>query len=793
MSLARSARIGPLAALAFAATFVLPLRAQCEADWQDGAPAPGPKGTVNALLPLLNGDVFAGGVFRIADGAIVNNTAIWDGATWKALGSGPGMQVRCALQRPNGDILVGGGDPYDNIRKWDGTTWSSPAPGLGGTVNCLLVLPSGDLIAGGMLVLAGTTQPFSVAIWNGTTWSALGTNLPPGNIQALTRLANGDVVAAGSFATFPAQALERWNGTTWRPITGFDHPAQTIVEDAVVRPNGDLVFAGTFRIQGVDAGLATWDGEKMRPVTTPVSSPRRLLAAANGDVVVSGTGPLNNLARWNGASWQTIVGFNATPEHICEGAAGHLIVSHHLTTAFQLWHLVRRFDGTAWHNLGAQPPPQILAMALLPNGDVIAGGSFTALEGVPATNIARWNGVTWSPLGLGVDRHVTALAVAPNGDVIAAGWFVSAGGAPANHVARWNGVAWSPLGTGVTLPPLTSTIQAVGVAGNGDVLLALPGGGVTRFDGLQWTPVAFPGVFAFVNSMVTRSNGDVVLVGLFDGFVAGFTGAVLLNGSTPSAITGAPSSAWGAVLADDDSVIISSATLQRWDGQVWTPLPAMPSAAQVKGLAQLPNGELVTCGAPVSFGGAPASCLHRLRASGWESWGSLTAGNGTCVVATPRGEVLVGGTFETAGAVVCYGHARSSPTCPASNVVVGAGCSGGAGPVTLAADNGAWVGGTLRATAQGMTPNSLAIQVVGLQPATQPLPGGAVGCQLFTQPILTDLLLPSGGLAAAALAIPNQLALAGLQFQLQVVGIELGGAGIVLTSTNALQVTIGAL
>jgi hypothetical protein len=57
-----------------------------------------------------------------------------------------------------------------------------------------------------------------------------------------------------------------------------------------------------------------------------------------------------------------------------------------------------------------------------------------------------------------------------------------------------------------------------------------------------------------------------------------------------------------------------------------------------------------------------------------------------------------------------------------------------------------------------------------------------------------ELLLPSFGIATSTWALPASPSLAGLQVRLQVVGIELGATGIVrLTSTNGLQLTIGAL
>lgn len=58
----------------------------------------------------------------------------------------------------------------------------------------------------------------------------------------------------------------------------------------------------------------------------------------------------------------------------------------------------------------------------MPNGDVIAGGSFVRAGGVggPA-RIARWDGNSWSVLGSGLDGRVHALRVRANGDLLVGG------------------------------------------------------------------------------------------------------------------------------------------------------------------------------------------------------------------------------------------------------------------------------------------------------------------------------------------------------------------------------------
>src|SRR5262245_15334581 len=86
------------------------------------------------------------------------------------------------------------------------------------------------------------------------------------------------------------------------------------------------------------------------------------------------------------------------------------------------------------------------ALAVLPNGDLVAGGLFFIAGGVSASQIARWNGTSWSALAGGVDSDVLALTTLPNGDLVAGGVFTIAGSVYANHIARWNGTSWSTMG-----------------------------------------------------------------------------------------------------------------------------------------------------------------------------------------------------------------------------------------------------------------------------------------------------------------------------------------------------------
>lgn len=91
---------------------------------------------------------------------------------------------------------------------------------------------------------------------------------------------------------------------------------------------------------------------------------------------------------------------------------------------------------STWSSLGAGTNAEVRALAVLRDGSLVAGGSFSQAGEVAASGVARWNGSTWSPLGSGTNGAVWALAVLDNGDLVAGGSFSSAGGIIAGNIAR---------------------------------------------------------------------------------------------------------------------------------------------------------------------------------------------------------------------------------------------------------------------------------------------------------------------------------------------------------------------
>lgn len=264
----------------------------------------GPDGTVRALATMPNGDVVAGGDFLHAGGPGGGNNARciarWNGADWLPLGppTYPGMndKVHALVALPNGNLIAGGdfdfagGFDVNHVARWNGYTWQPMGPGLNGTVYALAVLPNGDVVAGGAF-------PNFIAIWNDIlhSWSS------PGGVNdvvyAVASLGDGSFLAGGGF-TMPANGVARWHGS-WSSLgTGVNNGfAAGHVHALTVLANGDVVAGGSFWHAGVISAynIARWDVSQsqwtrisgMDWIGTN-SDVRALLTRKNGEVVAGG-------------------------------------------------------------------------------------------------------------------------------------------------------------------------------------------------------------------------------------------------------------------------------------------------------------------------------------------------------------------------------------------------------------------------------------------------------------------------------------------------------------------------
>jgi trimeric autotransporter adhesin len=401
----------------------------CEPEWiPTFGGASGMNGRVEALAVYDDGStppgagpsLYAGGTFTTAGGVTVNRIAKWDGTEWSALGSGIDGTAVFALAvfddgsgpalYAGGAFWAAGGMNANGIAKWDGSEWSAVGAELGGGkgswVEALAVYDDGSgagpaLYAGGFFDTAGDVTVNSIAKWDGSTWSALGSGMSgffpivmaltvydpgpgsvPGRTDGLGLPGAGSALYVGGFFSgaggVSASRIARWDGAEWSAVGGG--------------MNGDVV-ALTVLGPGSGGGSALYAG---------------------GAFTTAGGVSANRIAKWDGAEWSALGGgMNSSVRAL------------------------NVFDDSSG-------PPGV-------GPSLYAGGAFTTAGGVDANRIAKWDGTEWSPLGSGMNHWVGALAVlydaaeSGGGPVLYAGGnFTTAGDAPANYIAKWQGCPIGP-------------------------------------------------------------------------------------------------------------------------------------------------------------------------------------------------------------------------------------------------------------------------------------------------------------------------------------------------------------
>ena len=371
---------------------------------------------------------------------------------------------------------------------------------------------------------------------------------------------------------------------------------------------------------------------------------------------------------------------------------------------------VAKWDGTAWSVLGTGMTDgtyakSVFALAVAPNGDVLAGGDFTRAGGSDANRVARWNGSGWSSLGTGAangtNAQINALAVAANGDVYVGGFFSQAGNVLAYAVARWNGVAWGSLGVSAANGFSTGVVYTLAVAGTGEVYaggtFSYAGGvaanRVARWDGMAWSALGVGGangiVGGDVRALAVSGNGQVVAGGDFSqAGGAAAVGVARWNGTAWTSLGSGPGNGVSggaiyalAVGATGDVYVGGSfsqagasaaSRVARWNGTAWNTLGTGVSdggnGGSVFALALNLGGEVYVGGYFVQAGGSAASNIAKWNGGSWRTLGGgLVGGNGVnsevfAVAVAGNGDVYVGGRFRQVGGVAANRVAKWNGT-----------------------------------------------------------------------------------------------------------------------------------
>lgn len=396
-------------------------------------------------LAMRSGNLLMGGGFYdVSNGGVAlpqaDFMAQWNGSAWSALGAEPnGALVNgyagsyvYAIAVTGTTVYVGGRftdvsnhglnlPAADYIAQWDSVTGDWSALGSNGAGNGALTsivntiaLSGTDVYVGGSFTNVnnnGVVLPTAdyIARWNGSSWSALGSNgagngaLPSGGFVNTLALYGTNVYVGGNFTNVnnggvvipEADRIAQWNTltNTWSALGSDgagDGALNAQVTDIAVTGAGELYVGGNF------TNAAT-------------------LTAAD------------YVAKWNGAQWSALGGSGSGDGSLNNGvsaiglAGTDVYVGGYFTdvnnggAVLTAADLIAKWDSLTgnWSALGNNGagnsvfcvPCGSSVRAIFVNGaDVYVGGSFTNLQSNGATlnaadYVAKWDGAGWSALG----------------------------------------------------------------------------------------------------------------------------------------------------------------------------------------------------------------------------------------------------------------------------------------------------------------------------------------------------------------------------------------------------------
>lgn len=290
------------------------------------------------------------------------------------------------------------------IAKWNGSGWSDVGGGFqyNAFTNVVrgLIVFNNELYAGGYVDSVAGMSINKVAKWNGTGWSAVGTNCPISTVNCFA-IHNAELYAGGTSSGAVKCSVAKWDGSNW---INLDPSSGNLDVSSLASYNGDLYAAGNFTsINGVTANkIAKWNGSTWSDV--------------NGEVSGGIINIVRALAVFNNKLY---AGGNFTN-------AGGVAVNH-----------VASWDGTSWYDVGSGVGGSTaIVQTLLTYGNkLFIGGTFWEVNSVTANRAAYWDGSAWTVLGTDLGAGARSLSIF-NNELYSFGELASNG---QNYAAKWGG------------------------------------------------------------------------------------------------------------------------------------------------------------------------------------------------------------------------------------------------------------------------------------------------------------------------------------------------------------------
>lgn len=434
---------------------------------------PNVDGSVHAVVVQADGKLLVGGAFTHIGLPARNHLARLtnSGALDTAFNPNLDGDVYALAVQPDGAILVGGdfGQVGATVRgrlarfSATGVLDANFAPTADGAIHAIVALDDGELLVAGVFTqIDGQVRPYLARL---NSAGGVDTGFAPainGAVHALAVQHDGAVVIGGDFTQVdgqPRNHIARLNADGNLDAT-FNPDANGTVRALDIQFGGKIILGGDFtQVGGVArtylAGVTAAGTPAPAPAVAINAGVHAVLVQADGSFLVGGaftqvaSQPRQNLAHF------TLAGaFDAafTPDPtgavlaLAEQSDNKLVIGGVFT---QVGSTVRPYlarldpDGGLDANLApvvdaVGADVGIKALAIQPDGKILVGGSFIAIDGQPRRRLARLlpDGTLDSTFIADADQDIWAIAVQPDGKIIVAGGFTEINGESRQNIAR---------------------------------------------------------------------------------------------------------------------------------------------------------------------------------------------------------------------------------------------------------------------------------------------------------------------------------------------------------------------
>ena len=403
-------------------------------------------------LMVYNENLIAGGEFTSADGILCEYIALWDGNEWFSLNSGMDGPVY-ALTEYGGNLVAGGQFAIPNIdaeflASWNGDSWSSIPTITDSTIYSLAVFNDELIVPIWRDPPRSMQYKYNIASWNGSSWTLLSNIGFNGDIRTMV-VYSGSLIVGGEFTIADGKSVgfvTYWNGSVWSDDwEGYNGPVLSMATYSNI-----LIMGGEFTYQydpyprqasyiTARGGWTYYSLGTNGPVRAILPMGDSLFVG--GDFTIAGDAAAEGIACRLDFEWIPI-GWGETAVRALASYNGCLVAGGTFGSdnGFPSENIAM-WDGSSWQPIGGDLNGTVYALIEY-DGKLYAGGAFTSAGGVAAGYIAAWDGTSWAPLGPGFGYTVYDFSI-HEGKLVVCG----SGGYPGQidyrFIGSWDGSEWS--------------------------------------------------------------------------------------------------------------------------------------------------------------------------------------------------------------------------------------------------------------------------------------------------------------------------------------------------------------